>query len=127
MGEIIRASSEDYLEVIYHLEQENKNVKSVDVAKKMNVSRPSVNKAISVLKDAGMVSQELYGTINLTAQGRKKAVEIVEKHQTLRVFLSEVLGVSKQNADKDACEIEHIISQETFERIKRMVEEKKGK
>lgn len=125
-NKVIRASSEDYLEVIYHLERENKNVKSVDVAKRMEVSRPSVNKAISVLKEAGMVSQELYGTINLTPAGRKKALQVVEKHTVLHNFLAEVLGVSEEIADKDACEIEHIISEETFAKIKKLVQEKKG-
>ena len=125
-NKVIRASSEDYLEVIYHLERENKNVKSVDVARRMEVSRPSVNKAISVLKEAGMVTQELYGTINLTTQGRKKALEVVEKHTVLHDFLANVLGVAEEIADRDACEIEHIISPETFERIKNLVEEKKG-
>lgn len=126
MAKVIRASSEDYLEVIYHLEQTNKNVKSVDVAKKMEVSRPSVNKAISVLKDAGMVTQELYGTINLTDLGRKKALEVVEKHTTLSDFFTDILGVNQETAEKDACEIEHIISEESFEKIKELVRAKKG-
>ena len=113
---LLGESLEDYLETIVILSQEGK-VRSIDVAKLMNVSKPSVNKAMNVLKEKGLIEQEAYGDIRLTCDGKKMADEIFNRHTTLRTFLSDVLHVSSENAEKDACKIEHIISEETFEKI----------
>lgn len=120
---VIRESGEDYLEAILQLEDDSGQVRSVDVANKLGVTRPSVNKAISALKEAGLVSQELYGNITLTAKGREYAKDVMERHCTLRDFLITVLGVDHEHAETDACRMEHIISDQTFDGIKRILVE----
>lgn len=109
-------SREDYLECLLMIE-ENGKIRSVDVAKKMNVSKPSVNKAMNVLKEHGYITQENYGDIHLTKDGRELATSILHRHRTLRGFLKEVLGVSSTQAEIDACKLEHVISEETFEKL----------
>lgn len=113
---ILGESLEDYLETIVILSEKGK-VRSIDVAKLMEVSKPSVNKAMNVLKEKGLIEQEAYGDIRLTTSGKKLADMVFNRHQTIRTFLEDVLKVSKENAEKDACKIEHIISEETFEKI----------
>lgn len=121
----IRESGEDYLETILQLEDENGQVRSVDVANKLGVTRPSVNKAISALKKAGMVNQELYGNITLTELGRKHAQLVTDRHYTLKDFLINILKVDEHTAEVDACRMEHIISEETFNGIKTLIKNNK--
>lgn len=123
---VIRESGEDYLEAILQLENDAGQVRSVDVANKLSVTRPSVNKAIAALKEEGLVTQELYGNISLTPKGREYAKEVMERHCTLRDFLKTVLGVDDENAEADACRMEHIISDQTFRGIKKMLAEHHG-
>lgn len=118
----IGESSEDYLECLVILEASGK-IRSVDVAKMMKVSKPSVNKAMSVLKEFGFITQENYGDIKLTESGRIKANEIYYRHRKLRSFLKDVLKVSGEHAEEDACKIEHIISKETFEKLEKFYDE----
>lgn len=113
---LLGESLEDYLETIVILSEKGK-VRSIDVAKLMNVSKPSVNKAMNVLKEKGLIEQEAYGDIRLTPSGKEMADMIFNRHKTIRTFLSEILEVSSENAEKDACKIEHIISEETFNKI----------
>lgn len=113
----ISASSQDYLEALLVLSGNGGSVRSVDVAKRLNVSRASVNKAVGILKDLGLVNQERYGEIELTPEGKKAARAVHEKHNTLKYFLKEVLGVSEENAEIDACGMEHVISIETLEKL----------
>lgn len=115
----IRESGEDYLETILSLEKSKNVVRSSEIAERLSVSRPSVNRAINVLREAGMVEQERYGTIRLTDAGRKRAEEVMAKHLLIYSFLHEGLGVSAENAAADACRIEHIVSEETVEAIRR--------
>lgn len=112
---ILREASENYLEAILKLEDENHHVRSIDVASDLSVSRPSVNKALGVLKKAGMVEQQPYGRISLTSQGRKKAKEVMRRHTVLKGFLINVLGVDPETADVDACRMEHVVSEQTME------------
>lgn len=112
-------SGEDYIETIYRLKKKNGNVFSVDVAREMGFSRPSVSRAMSILRQENyIVMDELSKEINLTEKGHKKAVEIYDKHKTLTSFLQKVAGVSAKVAESDACRIEHIISASTFKGIK---------
>ena len=120
---VLREASEDYLEAILKLEDDNKHVRSIDVASDLGVSRPSVNKAIGVLKKAGMVEQQPYGRIMLTAQGRKQATEIMTRHKTLKHFLIGVLGVDEATADEDACKMEHVVSAQTINKLTRYIQE----
>ncbi len=114
---VLREASENYLEVIYRLEERSGPVRSIDVANTLGVSRPSVNKAVSVLKKAGMVEQQPYGRISLTPQGREQAKAVDLRHRTLKRFLSRILGVEESTAEVDACRMEHVVSPETMRRL----------
>ncbi len=116
----IGESSEDYLETILELEKNGK-VRSVDIAREMNVSKPSVNKAMNVLKDMHYITQEDYGDIHLTDEGRYLAQSVYERHVTLTAFFNEFLGVEAGIAEDDACHVEHVISKETFDAIKALM------
>ncbi len=128
VGESISTSSENYLETVYELSLEGQPVRSVEVAKRMDVSKASVNKAVGVLRQAGMVEQEHYGAITLTQEGMRRAEELTYRHQTIKRFLIEMLGVDESIADQDACRMEHIISEQTMRSwasyIERLLEEK---
>ena len=109
-------SLEDYLEMIHVLIRENRVARVRDVATALNVKMPSVVKAIGELKKLELVRQEPYGDIELTDKGGRLAASILTRHTVLKAFLLK-LGVSEQNADNDACLMEHILSAETMERI----------
>ena len=106
-------SSEDYLEAIYRLADEHDAVRSVDIADHLNVSKASVNKAVHVLKDAGLIDHAHYGQIHLTEAGRKRAADISQRHRMLKRFLTEVLQIDEKTAEEDACRMEHAISEQT--------------
>ena len=110
-------SAEMYLETILLLEKDGK-VRSVDIAKSLKVSKPSVNKAMNVLKEMGLVTQETYGEVHLTEAGRLRASDVYSRHEVLCSFLENVLKVSKENAENDACKIEHVVCDETIDKIK---------
>lgn len=114
---VLREASENYLEAILKLEEMSGPVRSIDVANLLGVSRPSVNKAVSVLKKAGMVEQQPYGRISLTPLGREQARAVDFRHQTLKRFLTKILGVEESVAEEDACRMEHVISPETMKRL----------
>lgn len=112
-------SGEDYLETVYILKKKNGIVFSIDVAKELGFSRASVSRAMSILKEEDLITMdEMTKEIDLTETGRKKAVEIYDKHKTLTSFLQKVAGVSEKIAQTDACRMEHIISASTFRGIK---------
>lgn len=107
-------SGENYLETILELEtSEGVAVRSVDVAAHMRVSRASVSKAMHALRDSGLVDFDPYGSVTLTGNGRRIAGEILERHEMLRRFLIQVLGVEESVADAEACRMEHAIGRET--------------
>lgn len=113
-------SSEDYLEAILLLTRETEYVHRVDVARRIGVSQPAVQKAIKILEASGYV--EFDGMhIYLTQKGESYASEIYDRHCTIRDFLK-YHGVNSADADADACELEHIISAATFEMMKKYVE-----
>ena len=110
-------SLEDYLEAVYMLISEKRPAQVRDVARMLAVKMPSVVKAIHELKKLGLVTQEPYSAIELTAKGSRVAKLVLNRHTLLRSFLMK-LGVSRRNADKDACLMEHILSAETIDRIR---------
>ena len=109
-------AGEDYLEAIYvlSLESGDGSVRSVDVADDLDVSKASVNKALSMLKEQGMVNQEHYGKVTLTDEGRAYADLVWRAHRALRAFLADELGVEFETADEEACLMEHALSQNTL-------------
>ena len=113
-------SAEMYLETIYQLSQERGAVRSVDVAESMGYSKPSVSRAVGLLKKGGYLLMEKDGTLTLTEAGLETAHKIFERHTTLTSLLIR-LGVDPETASEDACKMEHVISDETFEAMKRHI------
>ncbi|MBE3519572.1 MAG: metal-dependent transcriptional regulator [Firmicutes bacterium] len=114
----ISAAMEDYLEAILSLMASGqRSVRVTDIAEKLSIAKPSVTQALGVLKEMGLVEQERYGRVYLTAEGMKAAASVSQRHRVLREFLVEVLGVDPSTADKDACQMEHAVSPATMERL----------
>ena len=113
----IHKSAEDYLETILKLRQTNGSVRSVDVAEAMHFSKPSVSVAMKKLRESGHVIIEDSGLLTLTESGEAIAVRIYERHRILSRMLM-ALGVEEETAAEEACQIEHVISDDTFEKIK---------
>ena len=118
-------SLEDYLEAIYMLIADDRPAQVRDVAKLLSVKMPSVVKAIRELKKLGLVTQEPYANIELTTKGGRVARLVSDRHKLIRKFLMQ-LGVSRRNADKDACLMEHILSAETLDKIRTYTEKNKS-
>ena len=121
----IQESGEMYLETIYILLQESEVVRSIDVSEKMGYSKPSVSRAMGLLKEKNYITVEPSGNIQLTATGEKLARDIYERHTILTDVLVS-LGVDRQTATEDACRIEHYISERTFKAIKKHIKEHNG-
>jgi len=119
------ASSQDYLEAILELSNERGQIRSIDLSSKLGVTRASVNRAIGVLKELGYVTQEKYSEILLTKEGRQAAEAVIIRHKTLKTFLIEVLGVTSEIAQVDACKMEHSISIETLEKLRSFMDNRK--
>ena len=113
----IHESGEMYLETIYQLSLERQAVRSVDVAEALGYSRPSVSRAVGLLKQANYVEVDADGFLKLTEQGSLTAQSIYERHTILTAALM-ALGVDKETAAEDACKIEHVISERTLAAIK---------
>ena len=113
-------ANEDYLESIYRImdaqDAFDSGIRSVDVAEQLDVSKASVNKAITTLKEAGMVEQTRYGRVTLTTRGREYGKDVWHRHRTLRLFLVKELGVDEKTADEEACLMEHALSAGTMTR-----------
>ncbi len=114
----VSESLEMYLEAILELEAKNSVVRSVDIARFLGVTKPSVNRAMSNLKKDGYINQEPYGDITFTQKGRNKASRIHELHHVITDFLVKSLGIDVDVAETDACRIEHVISPETVKAMK---------
>ncbi len=111
-------SGEMYLETIYVLSKKSDEVKKIDVSKYLNYAKPSVTRGIGLLEKRGLVKVDDSGNITLTEEGKNKARRIYERHTTLsKVFM--MLGVNEKTAVDDACKVEHYISDETFDAIKK--------
>jgi Mn-dependent DtxR family transcriptional regulator len=120
---MIHRSGEDYLETIYLLHQRTNYVRSIDIANELGYSKPSVSKGMSILKENGYITVAEDGQIKLTKAGQKRAKAVYERHALLRTFLIDKLGVNPTTAEEDACKIEHVISDETFQRLKLFLNE----
>lgn len=113
----LQESGEMYLETIYILSQTSSCVRSIDVAEHMGYSKPSVSRAMGILKQGGYVTADKDGFLSLTETGLDKAHKIFERHMVLTRLLTS-MGVSESTAAEDACKIEHVISEESFEALK---------
>ena len=113
----IHESAEDYLERILMLRLKNGTVRSIDIVREMDYSKPSVSVAMKRLRENGYIEMDADGFITLLPPGEEIATRIYARHQLLTAFLLQ-LGVSLENAAADACKIEHDISEESYEKIK---------
>ncbi len=117
----LQESGQMYLETILILSQQSPNVRSIDVCEHMGFSKPSVSRAIGLLKNGGYITVDKDGYITLTECGREVAQKIYDRHRVLTEFLIS-LGVDEEIASADACKIEHHISDESFEAIKKAIQ-----
>ena len=122
----IRESGEMYLETIYILSQKSSAVRSIDIGAYMGYSKPSVSRAIGLLKKDNLVITDEQGFLKLTNPGEEKAKRIYERHTLLSKMLISI-GVDEVTATKDACRIEHYISESTFEAIKKYIKKCESK
>ncbi len=120
----LQESGEMYLESIYILTKKSGYVRSLDIAEFMGYSKPSISRAVGLLKKAGYIVVDQIGYITLTETGKEIAEKIYERHTTLAELLMK-LGVDEETATEDACKIEHNISDKSFEAIKKHVEKHK--
>ncbi len=110
-------SGEDYLKAILILEGQNDSVRSLDVAEYLHFSKPSVSKAMKLLQEGGFLTMDKDKHLHLTPLGKEAAESVFEKHSVLYEALL-AIGVTPEAAEKDACEIEHVISEEAFAQVK---------
>ena len=113
----LSSSQEDYLEAILGLIHQTGNARAGDIADRLRVARPSVTVALRALARRRLVIYEPYRRIRLTAAGRTRAEHVLRRHETIRCFFTEVLGVPARLADANACRIEHAISDEVMQRL----------
>jgi Mn-dependent DtxR family transcriptional regulator len=114
-------SQEMYLETILLLKQNNACVRSIDIATQLNYSRPSVSRAVNLLQQNGYIAIDKNGEIHFTAEGKQKATEIYERHGIITQVLIK-LGADETVAEENACRIEHVISKELMNTLKRFLE-----
>jgi DtxR family Mn-dependent transcriptional regulator len=119
-------SLEDYLEMVSFLADEGE-VRVTDIAIRLGVSKPSVLTALRTLEEQGLLEHARYRTVNLTKKGSLVVAEIRDRHSFLTAFLQEVVRVSPETAEKDACKMEHILSDETLKKMKAMTRRHAGK
>ena len=119
----LQESGENYLEAILILEKRNCIARSVDVANELGFSKPSVSRAMSLLKEAGYVKVGQINQLLLTETGKEVAEKVYQKHCVLKEFLMQI-GVEEEVASKDACRMEHVISEQTLECILKHMDKK---
>lgn len=120
----LRRSGEDYLETILILSKRN-DVRSVDIAHEMELSKPSVSRAVGLLKNGGFITVDKNGYISLTEDGKKQAERIYERHTVLTEWLVSI-GVDEGSAAENACRLEHDFSDEVFAKLKADIEKRKA-
>ena len=118
----LSSNMEDYLEAIVILDNEKGFARVKEISRLMNVKNPSVSGALTILENNDLVRHEKYGYVELTSKGRKIARDIQKKHKTFLKFLTMVLKIDPETAEKDSCKLEHAISSETFEKITKFIE-----
>jgi DtxR family Mn-dependent transcriptional regulator len=122
MLKVYSGSMEDYLETIALLNRDRPAVRVSEVSRALGVTMPSVTSAIKKLSEEGLVEHEKYGYVRLTPEGQKIAEDVFNRHEILRHFFTNILGVNPAIADEDACKMEHAISPDTLERLSKFVD-----
>lgn len=122
-----REKVEEYIEIIYELEKNNKIANTGKIASKLEIKPGSVTEFLQKLEKMGLIEYKPYYGVKLTSKGEKLAKNLERKHRILAKFFFEVLGVDKKIAERDACEIEHHVSKETIEKLIEFIENTKGR
>lgn len=117
----LTSSQEEYLKTIYILSKTEKEIRVTDIAKKLEITKPSVNRAIKNLKDINLLNYETYGEIKLTQEGEKIAQEILKREDVMKLFLSKILDIEEKQAEKEAKAMKHAISPETEEKLEKFI------
>ncbi len=117
----LTSSQEEYLKTIYILEKNNSKVRVTDIANKLKITKPSVNKAINLLRNMGVINYQAYGEITLTKEGEKYAIEIIKKQDILKMFLIEILDIDEKQAQEEAKAMKYAISQETAKKLNKYI------
>ncbi len=120
--EQVSASLEDYLEAIYHIAESKGAARAKDIVQRLGVHNSSVTQALRALSEKNLVNYAPYDVITLTASGRRIAMDVVQRHNTLSIFLSKVLGLPEDEADAGACRMEHAVNPAIMERLVKFVE-----
>ncbi|MGQ9454675.1 MAG: metal-dependent transcriptional regulator [Armatimonadota bacterium] len=122
----LTSSLEDYLEAIYHLQSNSQGARVKDIAQRMDVKMPSVTGALRTLVQIGLVRHDPYYRVELTETGVKCAEGIVERHTAIKKFLTDILGLGHEEAEAEACQLEHAIKSETLDRLVRFLKDTKA-
>lgn len=118
---MITSSLEEYLKTIYLLEKTEGQVRVTDISKKLNCSKPSVNRALNCLKEEGLILYEAYGNIEITKEGENVAKSIVKRQDILKLFLTQILGVDNKTAEVEATQMKHNISEDTVLKLENYI------
>jgi Mn-dependent DtxR family transcriptional regulator len=118
----IQESGENYLETILILQNKKGSVRSIDIANELDYTKASISRAMGILKKAGYITMEDGGIIRLTEAGYQRSTQIYERHRLITEYLVHALQIGEETAMTDACRIEHVISEESFHKIKDWVE-----
>ena len=119
----VHESEEMYLETILRLKERSSTVRSIDIATELGFSRPSVSKAVGLLQQKGYITVEQGGAIRLTSEGKAKAESVYERHLAITKLLM-LAGAPEELAEDNACRIEHVISDELFEYLKKFLDKR---
>lgn len=116
-NDIMTSSLEDYLEAVFVVSKQKNSVRLTDIAEYLGVSKPSVNRAINTLTQNGYLEHVTYGDIVITPKGETYAANVLRRHKLIKHFLIDTLGVDEKTAEHDACQMEHVVSADTIERL----------
>ena len=116
-GKNISSSLEDYLEAIYEIYTQKNGVKAIDISKKLGVGRSSVTEALKTLAQKHLVNYSRYGVLSLTAAGEEAAKNVMERHKTLYNFFKNTLNLDENEAQENACRVEHVLSEKAFQAL----------
>lgn len=114
-------SQEEYLKTIYILEKSSGKIRVTDIAKKLKITKPSVNRAIKNLRDLDLIEYEVYGDISLTYQGEEKAKEIIKKYDIIKMFLVDILDVEEKDAEEEAKSMKSAMSPDTIKKLEKYI------
>ena len=114
-------SQEEYIKTIYILSKTEKEIRVTDIAKKLDITKPSVNRAIKNLKDIRLLNYETYGEIQLTEEGEKIAKKKIKREDVMKLFLSKILDIEEKQAETEAISMKHAISRETEEKLEQFI------